>query len=73
MSPVNKKRVSFSDTVQQHILYDENDEYKTYRKEYWKFVAADRHRFERRIAHIEKILTPILNSDYRKLYLQRKV
>lgn len=69
MLPINvsdkKKSVQFDPTPKIHYLDTWSLEYQAARKGEWERVALDRHRFERRIAQIGGILSPILSVIHR--------
>lgn len=41
------------------------------RKSDWHRIVADRHRFQRRINHLEQVINPILDLDHRKTIMNQ--
>ena len=61
-----KKIVTFSNNVTINYMEEFIEEYSSVREPYWKIVARDRFRFQKRISVIGEMLKTILLLKYRK-------
>ena len=68
----SKKRVRFDDTAETfyHSAAWPEPDYKRARRGHW---IGDRIRFQCRVVHLAKILTPFLTDDYRILVRLRNM
>lgn len=69
---LKKKVVHFNDKIIYHYIISWKFAYKEARKSSWETYTRDRIRFNKRISHIENILTPILDIKHREYILKNK-
>lgn len=69
---MGKKCVRFDERITLHLNYHWSFAYREARKSSWAQTVVDRHRFQRRIQEVARILDPVINKMYNEYYVKYK-